>query len=111
MVDLSFVGRQGDRHVAHNAISEAQVGAPVTLSNVGGRWQIEDARGRTLGRMSKAFAPPNGMKLVTGEIAAIIRWRKEDSDERFHHLLKRENWEVVVPELVFGEVEGAERHF
>lgn len=111
MVDLSFAGRQGDRHVIHNAISEAQVGAPVRLSRVGDRWQIEDARGRALGRMSKAFAPPNGTKLVTGEIAAIICWRKEDSDERFHHMLKRAYWEVIVPELVFDEVEGAERPF
>jgi ATP-dependent DNA helicase RecQ len=104
MVDLSFAGRQGDRHIVHTAISEAMVGAPIRLSRVGDRWQIEDIRGRALGRMAKAFAPPNGTKLVTGEIAAIIRWRKEDSDERFHHLLKRASWEVVVPELLFEEV-------
>ncbi|SFO41732.1 ATP-dependent DNA helicase RecQ [Roseovarius lutimaris] len=109
MVDLSFAGRQGDRHVVHNAIAEAQVGAPVRLSSVGDRWQIEDVQGRALGRMSKAFAPPIGTKFVTGEIAAIIHWRKEDADERFHHVLKRANWEVVVPELVFEEVKGAER--
>jgi ATP-dependent DNA helicase RecQ len=59
--------------------------------------------------MSKAFAPPIGTKFVTGDIAAIIHRRKEDADERFHHLLKRTNWEVVVPELVFEEVKGAER--
>ena len=111
MVDLSFAGRQGDRHVVHNAIAEAQVGAPVRLSSVGDRWQIEDVRGRALGRMSKAFAPPIGTKFVTGEIAAIIHWRKEDADERFHHLMKRANWEVIVPELVFEEVKGAERVF
>ncbi|MEP3328931.1 RecQ family ATP-dependent DNA helicase [Sedimentitalea sp.] len=104
MVDLSFAGRQGDRHIVHRAIAEAQVGAPVRLSKVGDRWQIEDVRGRALGRMSKAFAPPVGTNFVTGEIAAIIHWRKEDADERFHHLMKRANWEVVLPELVFEEV-------
>jgi len=103
MVDLSFAGRQGEGHNVHKAIAEAQVGAPVTLSRTGDRWQIEDARGRPLGRMSKAFAPPKGTKFVTGEIAAIIQWRKDDSDERFHHFLKRDSWEVVVPELVFQE--------
>lgn len=106
MVDLSFAGRQGDRHIVHDAIAEAQVGAPVRLSSVGEHWLIEDSQGRALGRMSKAFAPPIDTKFVTGEIAAIIHWSKEDADERFHHLLKRANWEVVVPELVFEEVKG-----
>ncbi|WP_375186104.1 RecQ family ATP-dependent DNA helicase [Pseudooceanicola sp.] len=101
MVDLSFAGRQGDRHAVHEAVTEAQVGAPISLSEVGGRWQIEDVEGRALGRMAKSFSPPTGKKLVAGEIAAIIRWRKEDADERFYHLLKRESWEVVLPELVF----------
>lgn len=104
MVDLSFAGRMGDRHVAHEAIAEARVGAPIRLCRVGGRWQIEDHRGRALGRMSKAFEPPNGLNFVSGEIAAIIQWRKDDADEKFHHLLKRDTWEVVVPELVFEEV-------
>lgn len=103
MVDLSFAGRQGDRHVVHKAIAQAQVGAPIGLSMVGGRWQIEDTQGRVLGRMSKAFAPPIGTKFVTGEIAAIIHWRKEDAGEHFQHLLKRASWEVVVPELIFEE--------
>lgn len=109
MVDLSFAGRQGDQHAVHTAVAEAQVGAPVRLSKVGDRWQIEDAQRRVLGRMSKAFAPPVGTEFVSGEIAAIINWRKEDADERFHHLMKRANWEVVVPELVFEEVKCAER--
>lgn len=106
MVDLSFAGRQGDRHIVHDAIAEAQVGAPVRLSSVGDHWLIEDSQGRALGRMSKAFAPPIDTKFVTGKIAAIIHWSKEDADERFYHLLKRANWEVVVPELVFEEVKG-----
>lgn len=104
MVDLSFSGRQVDRHIVHDAIAEAQVGAPINLASVGDRWQIEDFQGRVLGRMAKAFSPPMGMNFVTGEIAAIINWRLEDADERFHHLMKRANWEVVVPELVFEEV-------
>lgn len=42
MVDLSFVGRLGDRHIVHDAIDEAMVGASVRLSNAGSRWQTED---------------------------------------------------------------------
>ncbi|WP_217358270.1 DUF6538 domain-containing protein [Ruegeria sp. HKCCA4633] len=36
---------------------------------------------------------------------------KEDADESFRHLMKRASWEVVVPELIFEEVKGAERVF
>jgi hypothetical protein len=32
-------------------------------------------------------------------------WRKEDGDEAFHHTLRRDAWEVIVPELVF-EADG-----
>jgi ATP-dependent DNA helicase RecQ len=51
--------------------------------------------------MSKSFAPPPNTRFVAGEVAAILRWRKEDGDEAFHHTLRRDAWEVVIPELVF----------
>jgi ATP-dependent DNA helicase RecQ len=103
MVDLSFAGRQKDQHPVHRAISEATVGDAIQLKMAGGRWQIEDMSGRVLGRMAKAFAPPGGTKFVSGQIAAIIHWRKDDAGERFHHMLRREDWEVVVPDLVFEQ--------
>jgi len=31
------------------------------------------------------------------------QWRKEDADETFHLMLRRDIWDVVVPELVFEE--------
>ena len=52
--------------------------------------------------MSRAFAPPTGATFQRGEIAAILRWRKTDSVETYHAQLKRDEWEVVLPELVFG---------
>lgn len=103
MVDLSFAGRQGDRHAVHRAVAQARVGDKVRLTDIGERWQIEDSRGQPLGRMAKAFVPPPGTRLLYGEIAAIIRWGKEDADEAFHHLLRRDIWEVVLPELAFQE--------
>ncbi|MBV7410615.1 RecQ family ATP-dependent DNA helicase [Maritimibacter sp. DP1N21-5] len=103
MVDLSFAGRQADAHPVHRAISEARVGHAVQLKQAAGRWQVEDMSGRVLGRMAKAFAPPVGTRFVSGEIAAIIRWRKEDAGESFHHMLRREEWEVVIPDLVFEQ--------
>jgi ATP-dependent DNA helicase RecQ len=52
--------------------------------------------------MSRAFAPPEGMRLLRGEVAAVLCWRSEDGDETFRHLYRRPEWEAVLPELVFG---------
>lgn len=34
-------------------------------------------------------------------MSAILHWRREDGDEEYNHLLRRDAWEVVLPELVF----------
>jgi len=101
MVDLSFAGRQRDRHPVLGAILEARVGNPVTLVRENDRWHMRDSRGRSLGRMARNFAPPANTRFVQGKIAAILRWHKEDGDEAFHHMLRRDAWEVVIPEVVF----------
>ena len=67
----------------------------------GDRWRIDNAQGQTLARLSRAFAPPDGTTFLRGEVAAILNWRREDGDEDYHHLLRRDAWEVVLPELVF----------
>lgn len=103
MVDLSFAGRQGHNHPVLIATSEARIGDALTLVRNMDRWHLTDAKGRSLGRMAKSFSPPDNAKFVRAEIAAILRWRKDDSDEAFHYTIRREAWEVVIPELVFEE--------
>jgi ATP-dependent DNA helicase RecQ len=105
MVDLSFAGRlrPGDTSLA--AIAAARPGDPVHLIRDGDRWRIDDAQGQSLARLSRAFIPPEGTTFLRGEVAAILNWRREDGDEDFHHLLRRDEWEVVLPELIF-EAEG-----
>jgi len=101
MVDLSFAGRKGHSHPALDAIKEARVGDPVTLVQEYGHWNLTDSSNRSLGRMAKNFTPPANAKFVLGKIAAILRRRKEDGQEAFHHMLKRDSWEVIIPEMVF----------
>ena len=60
----------------------------------------------TLARLSRAFDQPEGITFLRGEVAAILNWRREDGDEDYDHLLRRDAWEVVLPELVFAA--GAE---
>ncbi len=101
LVDLSFAGRMrpGDPSLA--AIAAARPGDAVHLIRDGDRWRIDNARGQTLARLSRAFAPPEGTTFLRGEVAAILNWRREDGDESYHHFLRRDEWEVVLPELVF----------
>lgn len=101
MVDLSFAGRQGHNHPALNAIADALIGDPIALVLEQGRWHLKDSHGRSLGRMSKNFPHPPNARFVSGEVAAILRWRKEDGDEAYHHMLKRDAWEIIIPELIF----------
>jgi ATP-dependent DNA helicase RecQ len=103
LVYLSFAGRLrlGDPSLV--AIAGARPGDPVHLIRDGDRWRIDNAEGQALARLSRAFAPPEGTTFLRGEVAAILKWRREDGDEEFDHLLRRDTWEVILPELVFEE--------
>lgn len=101
LVDLSVAGRLQAGEPSLVAIVAARPGDPVHLIRDGGRWRIENAEGQTLARLSRGFAPREGTTFLRGEVAAILPWRREDGDEDYHHLLRRDAWEMVLPELVF----------
>ena len=52
--------------------------------------------------MAKSWSPPEGLSFLRGEVGAIVRWRKSDNQEEYRVHLRRDVWEAVVPELVFG---------
>ncbi|MGF9762543.1 RecQ family ATP-dependent DNA helicase [Microvirga sp. 0TCS3.31] len=101
MVDLSWVGRQAANHPAHQALARIQTGDPIELIKCDGRWEIRTDKGVTIGRMAQGYAPPDGVRFIRGKASAIIRWRKIDNAEEFRGALRREAWEVILPELVF----------
>ncbi|WP_157020541.1 hypothetical protein [Paracoccus sp. 228] len=101
-VDLSWAVRLPADHRSLRAIAEAQVGDPVRLVNEGGAWLIHDAHGRSLGRMARTWSSPDGLTLLRGEIGAVVCWRKADNKEEFRAHLRRDTWEAICPELVYG---------
>jgi ATP-dependent DNA helicase RecQ len=102
LVDLSWAGRLTSGHQSLSAIGAARIGDPVQLVAEKDTWLIKDSQGCTLGRMAKSWSPPDGRRFLSGEVGAIVRWRKSDSKEEFRTSIKREEWEAVLPELLFG---------
>ena len=100
-VDLGFAGRLDDGHPGLAAIAAIGTGDPLGLRCDDGRWFLTDARGRVVGRLARRFRPPEDATFVGGEVAAILERRAEDGEERFRSALRRDTWEVVLPELVY----------
>ena len=107
LVDLSFAGRLGPGHPALAAIAAARPGDPLRLVRQGDRWLIENDKGQLLGRMSRAFVPPEGGSLLRGEVAIILCRRRQDNEEGFERQLRQEAWEVVLPEFVYAPPQPA----
>ncbi|MEQ1781070.1 MAG: RecQ family ATP-dependent DNA helicase [Hyphomonadaceae bacterium] len=101
LVDLSFAGRLRGADPAHAAIAAVKVGDPVQLALEGDRWAILNTDGIALGRMAKAFVPPRDTQFVRGAVGAVINWRRSDSAAEFQDQMRSDEWEVVLPDLVF----------
>lgn len=101
LVDLSWAGRLKSGHKSLSAIAAARIGDPIQLVAEKDTWLVKDRQGHTLARMAKSWSPPEGRRFLSGEVGAIVRWRKTDSREEFRIHLKRDEWEAILPEMVF----------
>ena len=68
------------------------------VQSVGSSWI---ATVSVVGQLASNFAPPDGMHCTSATVLAIVTWDKEKSEPQFQGNFRCENWEVVVPELVF----------
>ncbi|MDE0030285.1 MAG: RecQ family ATP-dependent DNA helicase [Deltaproteobacteria bacterium] len=105
-VDLGFAGRHAARHMTHRAIAALAPGTALETRVVnGGRWELQDSAGTTVGRLAASFEPPPGMRCRSASVLAIIAWSREASEPSYRDAAKCDTWEVVVPELVFEPVD------
>ena len=100
-VDLSFSGRFAPFATVHRAISGLSAGDAITLRRSAQYWELCNQHGHVVGRMSKAYTPPAGMRSLSGQVSAVIVRRRMDSEPEYQAALRCEQWEVVLPELVF----------
>ena len=66
------------------------------------RWELLNRNGDVVGRLTGGFDPPPGTRCRFATVLAIVGWGREASEPQYHHHVKCDTWEVVVPELVFG---------
>ena len=100
-VDWGYAGRLHPQNMVHAAIAKLSPGDPLALMQDGDRWSIQDADGQQVGRMKKGFSLPANRTFVHGRVSVILRHTKTQTDPAWHHVLRCEQWEVVLPEWVF----------
>ena len=101
-IHLGFAGRQRARAPVHRAIAALAPGDPLQLRvDARERWELLDRAGVVVGRLARAFEPPAAMRCVSAAVHAVVVWSRDASEPRYHDQLECDEWEVVVPELVF----------
>ena len=106
-VYLGFAGRFEAGHQIHDAIAGLSPGAPLDTRITGqGRWELLNKTGAVVGRLAGSFQTPPGTRCRSASVLAVVGWSREVSDPEFHDFIKCDNWEVVVPELVFEPVDS-----
>ncbi len=101
-IDLGFAGRFNAAKPVHAAIAAMQPGAPLLLKQDENSWELTNVKGQTVCRLARAFSPPRGKKLLSAEVLAVLVRQREDNAPEYQEHMRSDWWEVIVPELVFG---------
>jgi ATP-dependent DNA helicase RecQ len=102
-ITLSFAGWKPANDPIHQRIAALKVGDSLQLVADERGCALLTPDGQRIGRLVKSFTPPSGLSCLSAKVHAILTWRKRDSDPEYQDRCRCEQWEVVVPELVFGE--------
>ena len=94
----------GPEHPVHAAISALSPGDPLQARMAADRWELLDQSGTVVGQLARGFRATPGVRCAFATVMAIVEWDRERSDPDYRDGLRCENWEVVVPEIVFEPV-------
>ena len=101
-IDLGFAGRKSPKDPLHRHLAALRVGDALRLETSERGVRLLTLDGQEVGRFSSKFSPPAGLRCIAAKVRAIMVWRKRDSDPEFQDRCRCEQWEVVLPELVFA---------
>ncbi|MYD75568.1 MAG: RecQ family ATP-dependent DNA helicase [Gammaproteobacteria bacterium] len=100
-INLGFAGRlKGNRHTSIKAIADLAVGDPLKFQQSGDRWEYLDGSGKRVGIMARNFTMPKGYWIASASVYAVIIW-KQNPESQDYPGVKRDRWEVVIPEIVY----------
>ena len=100
-VFLSFAGYRDAEHPIHGAIAALSAGDELQVRPGGDRWELLDGNGTVVGQLARGYDGITGMRCARARVLGIVSWERERSEPEFQRSLKCDNWEVVLPELVF----------
>lgn len=103
-VDIGFSGRHDAAHPVHLAISNLYAGDIFTVKQGPKFVELVDVGGHTIGRLSRAFELPAGLKCLYGRVMAVIVRKRTEVEPEFRDFMRCERWEVVIPELVYAPI-------
>ncbi|MBV2234422.1 MAG: RecQ family ATP-dependent DNA helicase [Sterolibacterium sp.] len=100
---LSWPGRFSASAPLHRALRALDVGSPLTLrqypADKQGRtgWELADANGTAVARLSRKFSPPVG-QIIAVRVSAILVREARNTDTA---PLRCSRWELVLPEIEY----------
>lgn len=101
-IDIGYAGRFAQSHRVHSDIAALRVGDVLQLVLVDGKWTLLNASGVDVGRMSRAFQRPIDKQFVEANVLAIQVRHINMGEDAYKDRVKVDEWEVVLPELVFA---------
>jgi len=103
-VYLSFAGRKPQRDRVHRAIEALSPDDQLQVRRQSSRWELLDGEGVVVGTLAGGFEPPADTHCVDAHVTAIVSWKRSHSDPHYQKQIKCDEWEVVVPELIFEPI-------
>ena len=100
-VFLSFAGYKPPGDPVHRAIASLSPGDHLSVRAGPNRWELLDGKGMVVGQLAASFEVPDGFRCKSATVLAIVTWSREKSEPQYQDDLRCDEWEVVVPELVF----------
>ncbi len=100
-VDLGFAGRKPPSNPIHRSIRILAPGDPLQARRRRDRWELLDNTGVPVGALARSYDTPDNLPCAEARIAAIATWNKDRSDPQYRQHLHCDQWEVVIPELIF----------
>ncbi|PRA49481.1 helicase [Pseudomonas sp. MYb115] len=104
-IDLDFAGRQPPGAAIHQTLAALEAGDPLSLVAHEGRYLIQDAQGRVVGRTAKSFNLE--LEVEACEVAAVLVRHSDRCEEAFRTWHRTQVWELIVPRVAGRIVLGS----